>query len=280
VPVGATSASVTISTNAVSTQQSVTVSASAAWSNSSASAQLTVTPSATTAPALSSLVLSPSRSGTCGFSAAGTVTLTGAAPAGGAAVTLSSSSVSNAQVPTRVTVAPGQTQATFTATTGPTCSQSSVVLTAASGGVSQQSALFFNATTCSPTTCAAQGTNCGTIPDSCGGTLTCGTCTAPQTCGGGGVANVCGGGTTASTAQLTLRATGRSGEAVSSSPVGLTVNVGTTGSASFATGTVVTLTVSNGRGAIWSGGCSSDGDPQKSCRLTLHAATSVTANVQ
>src|SRR5207249_2342423 len=45
---------------------------------------------------------------------------------------------------------------------------------------------------CVPTTCAAQAKNCGTIPNGCGGTLTCGVCTAPQTCGGGGVANVCG----------------------------------------------------------------------------------------
>jgi hypothetical protein len=43
-----------------------------------------------------------------------------------------------------------------------------------------------------PTTCAAQGKNCGSIPDGCGGTLSCGTCASPQTCGGGGVANVCG----------------------------------------------------------------------------------------
>src|SRR5215813_13205186 len=48
------------------------------------------------------------------------------------------------------------------------------------------------ATTCTPTTCVAQGKNCGTIPNGCGGTLTCGVCTAPQTCGGGGIANVCG----------------------------------------------------------------------------------------
>jgi peptidoglycan/xylan/chitin deacetylase (PgdA/CDA1 family) len=47
---------------------------------------------------------------------------------------------------------------------------------------------------CTPTTCSAQGKNCGTISDGCGGTLTCGSCTSPQTCGGGGVANVCGGG--------------------------------------------------------------------------------------
>src|ERR1019366_1240412 len=44
---------------------------------------------------------------------------------------------------------------------------------------------------CAPTTCAAQGRNCGTISDGCGGTLSCGTC-ATGTCGGGGVANVCG----------------------------------------------------------------------------------------
>src|SRR5207247_49379 len=48
-------------------------------------------------------------------------------------------------------------------------------------------------TCCTPTTCTAAGANCGTIPDGdCGGTLNCGTCTAPDTCGGGGVANQCG----------------------------------------------------------------------------------------
>jgi hypothetical protein len=45
---------------------------------------------------------------------------------------------------------------------------------------------------CTPTTCAAAGKNCGTIPDGCGGTLTCGACTGFQTCGGGGTPNVCG----------------------------------------------------------------------------------------
>ena len=81
-------------------------------------------------------------------------------------------------------------------------------------------------------------------------------------------------------AVLTLTATGRAGETVSSSPVGLKVNVGTTGNASFATGTVVTLSVSNGRDAIWSGGCSSGGAKVKTCSFTINAATSVTANVQ
>jgi hypothetical protein len=47
-------------------------------------------------------------------------------------------------------------------------------------------------TTCTPTTCSAQGKTCGSISDGCGGALNCGSCTSPQTCGGGGVANVCG----------------------------------------------------------------------------------------
>ena len=49
-------------------------------------------------------------------------------------------------------------------------------------------------TTCTPKTCATLGKNCGAVPDGCGGTLSCGTCTAPQTCGGSGTPNVCGNG--------------------------------------------------------------------------------------
>ncbi len=45
---------------------------------------------------------------------------------------------------------------------------------------------------CTPTTCAAQGKNCGAFADNCGGMLNCGTCTAPATCGGAGVLNACG----------------------------------------------------------------------------------------
>jgi Calcineurin-like phosphoesterase len=43
-----------------------------------------------------------------------------------------------------------------------------------------------------PALCLAANANCGTIPDGNGGTVNCGTCTAPQTCGGGGTANQCG----------------------------------------------------------------------------------------
>jgi MYXO-CTERM domain-containing protein len=47
---------------------------------------------------------------------------------------------------------------------------------------------------CTPTvTMCPAGNNCGTVPDGCGGTESCGpACTAPQTCGGGGMVNVCG----------------------------------------------------------------------------------------
>jgi hypothetical protein len=126
---------------------------------------------------------------------------------------------------------------------------------------------------CTPTTCAAQGKNCGTILDGCGGTLTCGACTAPQTCGGGGIANVCG-------PTLSLTATGRAGQTILSTPAGLSVPVGTTGSASFAPGTRITLGVTNGRAAIWAGVCSSAGNKTPTCTFTLNATSSETANVQ
>jgi hypothetical protein len=52
--------------------------------------------------------------------------------------------------------------------------------------------MFSHIGPCVPTTCAAQGKNCGSIADGCGGTLSCGVCSSSQTCGGGGTANVCG----------------------------------------------------------------------------------------
>jgi hypothetical protein len=82
------------------------------------------------------------------------------------------------------------------------------------------------------------------------------------------------------TATLTVTASGRGGETVSSTPSGLRVAVGSTGSASFATGTSITLSVSNGRDAIWSGACSSGGNKTKTCTFTLNANASVAANVQ
>jgi hypothetical protein len=56
--------------------------------------------------------------------------------------------------------------------------------------------------------------------------------------------------------------------------------VGCTGSASFNVGTSITLSVTNGREAIWSGACSSGGNKRRTCSFTLNANASVTANVQ
>jgi hypothetical protein len=48
--------------------------------------------------------------------------------------------------------------------------------------------LYTYGATCLPTTCAAQGKNCGTLSDGCGGTLTCGGCPGGQVCS---ASNVC-----------------------------------------------------------------------------------------
>ena len=79
---------------------------------------------------------------------------------------------------------------------------------------------------------------------------------------------------------LTVTATGRTGERVVSSPSGINVPVGSTGSASFATGASITLSAANGRDVVWSGACSSGGNKTGSCTLTLNADASVTANVK
>jgi hypothetical protein len=81
-------------------------------------------------------------------------------------------------------------------------------------------------------------------------------------------------------ATLTVTAAGRSGERVLSSPSGISVAVGTTGSATFNAGTSITLSVTNGRDAIWSGACSSGGEKRRTCTFTLNGNAALTANVQ
>ena len=74
------------------------------------------------------------------------------------------------------------------------------------------------------------------------------------------------------TATLTVTATGRGGERVTSSPAGISVATGSSGSASFAPGTSITLSVTNGRSAIWSGACSSGGNKVRTCTFTLYGS--------
>lgn len=91
-------------------------------------------------PILSSLTLNPT-SVTGGNSSTGTVTLSGAAPAGGATVMLSSSNTATARVPSSVTVATGATSATFTVTTSAVAASTTVTISGAYGGATQSASL-------------------------------------------------------------------------------------------------------------------------------------------
>jgi phospholipase C len=89
----------------------------------------------------------------------------------------------------------------------------------------------------------------------------------------------CGGGSSSSSprgsVQLSVQAAGGGGGTVSSNPAG--INCGQTCTASFSSGTQVTLTASpaaNSYFAGWSGACSGAG----ACQVTLTQNTSVTAN--
>src|SRR5260221_21217 len=110
VAAGATSATFTVATSAVTASTAVTISGT--YSGVTRSASLTVTPVPIPLPVLASLSLNPS--GVVGGlgSSTGTVALTGAAPAGGATIALSSSSGA-ASVPSTVFVPAGATRASF-----------------------------------------------------------------------------------------------------------------------------------------------------------------------
>ena len=101
------------------------------------------TPAAATgASSLSTLGVSPT-SVVGGASSTGTVTLTAAAPTGGATVALASSNPA-VTVPASVSVAAGATSATFSATTTSVASATAVTLTATFGGVSRTTTLTVN----------------------------------------------------------------------------------------------------------------------------------------
>jgi hypothetical protein len=80
------------------------------------------------------------------------------------------------------------------------------------------------------------------------------------------------------TATVTVTATGRNGTNVVSSPTGINVASGSTGHASFTIGTAVTLSVTGGRSAIWSGACT--GNKTTTCAFTVTGNATVNAAVQ
>jgi hypothetical protein len=140
VTVAANSASVTftVTTSAVGATTSPIITAT--FNGSVQTAGLTLN-----APGVAALGLNPS-SVLGGSSSTGTVTLTSAAPAGGAVVTLSSNSTA-AHVPASVTVAANASSATFTVTTSAVSSSTPATITATYSGTTQTAGLTINAAT-------------------------------------------------------------------------------------------------------------------------------------
>ncbi len=93
-----------------------------------------------TSPVLAKLTLSPT-SVTSGTASTGTITLSAAAPAGGAVITLMSSKTSAATVPASVTVAAGATTKTFTVMTKTVTASTNVTIMATYKGVSKTAVL-------------------------------------------------------------------------------------------------------------------------------------------
>lgn len=112
VPAGATTATATVSTQVVPSTRTATI--SAAHGGVTGTATLTVSPPPGSSVSLDSLTIPAEM--TAGSTADGTVTLTGAAPSGGASVSMSSTNTGIVRVPSTVTVPTGQTTATFTVT--------------------------------------------------------------------------------------------------------------------------------------------------------------------
>jgi hypothetical protein len=125
VPAGSTSANFSVTSTVVNAQATALITATFI---DSISGSVTITPiKVSQLSFLSSLV-------TGGGTTTGTVTLNGAAPAGGTVVNLSSANPSLVQVPASVTVLAGNTSATFNITTAPPGVQTPVLITATQGG--------------------------------------------------------------------------------------------------------------------------------------------------
>ncbi|HEV2473939.1 MAG TPA: hypothetical protein VGS41_14785 [Chthonomonadales bacterium] len=139
VPAGSLSGSFPITAFQVSAQTNVTI--TAATNGSQQTATLTVQ---TISVYGLSLTPNPVAGGN---KVTGTVTLSGAAPAGGQVVDLSTTSSSTAAPPPSITVAAGATSAQFTITTSPVQTTANVVITAATNGSQQTATLTVQAAT-------------------------------------------------------------------------------------------------------------------------------------
>jgi subtilisin family serine protease len=130
VPSGANYASFPISSTAVSAPKTVTITASAAGVAKSVS--ITVNPLAVSIVSVYPATLPSGKS-----SALNRVTLTAAAPAGGAIVQLATSDAARLTLPATVAVPAGQTSIAFTTTAGLVSSSGAVTVSATAGGVTK-----------------------------------------------------------------------------------------------------------------------------------------------
>ncbi len=142
VPGGQTSASFTVTTFTVASDTSVAISA---YLDAIRTATLLVTKNATPPASLSSITLNPTAV-TGGNTSQATVSLTSAAPTGGAVVTLSSSNTAVATAPASVTIAAGQTSATASVTSKTVTTTSTATITATYNSVSRSASLTVNPT--------------------------------------------------------------------------------------------------------------------------------------
>ncbi len=143
VPENATTATFPITTSAVSSNTGVIISGLADNTGWSKTAGLTVTTGGSSGPTLTALSLNPT-SVVGGNGSTGTVTLSGAAPSGGAVVSLSDNS-SSASVPASVTVPAGATSTTFTVSTVSVTATTSASITGSYAGVNRSASLSITA---------------------------------------------------------------------------------------------------------------------------------------
>lgn len=101
-------------------------------------------PASKSTATLSSLSLSPASVTGGAQSSTGTITLSGAAPAGGAVVSLSSSNTAVARTPSSVTVAAGATTATFTVSTSTVSASVAITISATYAGTTKTASLTVN----------------------------------------------------------------------------------------------------------------------------------------
>lgn len=167
-----TAGSFSINTEPPATSTEVTISATGA--GVTISTTLTVHPvgGPTGGASISTLALDPT-SVTGGDPSTGTVTLSAAAPAGGAVVSLSSGNTAAATVPASVTVPAGGTSADFTVTSRAVTAQATAQITGVYGGLARSAALTvrpaaapapsISAVSLSPTTVTGGASSTGTV---------------------------------------------------------------------------------------------------------------------